>query len=834
MLSSAVSTDLADQSVTQSATGLADQSVTQSATDLADQSVTQSATDLAGQSVTQSATDLADQSVAQSATDQASEQTVVQPAANEQYQPTDYTVQQRVDHDSIVWDRLSCTRQTLIAMQQQLQCQMAVTVQQQHSGHQQWQQLGQQHSTLQQQWHHVQQQQQCIQQLQSEVQRIQAQQSQQLDLFVHPQNQAAHCKLCGLGQRVTDLEQQQQAQISQLEAAMAQQTQNQIQCALHQQQQARISDLEAERAVTAQRVEAQVQTALIEHQHQQQTQIAQLVQEQMHLYTEQHQTETGGQERELKKLQKQLDRQRSNTDNQFRELRRAAPADSDSDSEQQSQLQAQCTQLQLQHSQLQIQCTQLQTQHTELTAEHEQLKSQFSCSLNSNLQAELTQLTAKHEQLQSQYTESVTEYAEAHKRQKDQHSSQIGNLRSQYQQCLQQYASIETAVRGTLEEWWVAADASLIERVESSVRTEPDTPQSVQLSIEAGSEVPAEQQSEMTAAQQHLQTQICELDQRLTEMQTEHSGNDPELPSVAQLSDRSRRKGRRQYNDRQKHQQRQLLSQQQLQKHQQLQLLSQCTELEAQLRASVRGEGTTAERMVKVFRAALHSFRVLVKGHALSSVQSAIYRELNGDRHSDSMTREYCSGTAHQQRVGLTDYCMCDREHTASMTSTTVGAVLIKHSIRWHIRRQVHSWWLYWRERHLLAAQQMAAVAARTPSTATGGADTESAAAEGAASEGAAAEGATAEQNCAPDSSDCSVQLMAAFASMHRVWEQHWGTVSEREGGVHPDYCSSRELSSRDQGADSWGMTLLIESESERLAHWLLARVKWMSTRLPR
>ena len=81
---------------------------------------------------------------------------------------------------------------------------------------------------------------------------------------------------------MTELEQQQQAQISQLEAAMAQQTQNQIQCALHQQQQARISDLEAERAVTAQRVEAQVQTALIEHQHQQQTQIAQLVQEQMH------------------------------------------------------------------------------------------------------------------------------------------------------------------------------------------------------------------------------------------------------------------------------------------------------------------------------------------------------------------------------------------------------------------------------------------------------------------------------------------------------------------------------------------------------------------------
>ena len=337
-------------------------------------------------------------------------------------------------------------------MQQQVHCHMAVTVQQQHSGHQQWQQLGQQHSILQQQWHHVQRQRQFTQQLQSEVKRIQAQHSQQLDLFVHPQNQAAPCKLCALGQRVTDREQRQQAQISRLEAAMAQQTQNQIQCAQHQQQQARISDLEAERAITAQQVEVHVQTALIEHPHQQQTQVAQLVQEQMHLYTEQHQTKTDGQEKESKRLQKQLDRQRSNTDNQFRELRRAAPAGSDSDPE---QLQAQCTQLQLQHSQLQIQCTQLQTQHTEV-------KSQFSCSLYSNLQVELTQLTAKHEQLQSQYTESVTEYAEAHKRQKDQHSSQIGNLRSQYQQCRQQYASIETAMHETLEEWWMVAMLALL------------------------------------------------------------------------------------------------------------------------------------------------------------------------------------------------------------------------------------------------------------------------------------------------------------------------------------------------------------------------------------
>ena len=149
------------------------------------------------------------------------------------------------------------------------------------------------------------------------------------------------------------------------------------------------------------------------------------------------------------------------------------------------------------------------------------------------------------------------------------------------------------------------------------MRTEPDAPQTVHLSIGAGSEVPTGQRPEMAAMQQHLQAQICELDQRLTEIQTEHSDSDPELPSVAQLSDRSRRKGRRQYSDRQKHQQRQLLSQQQLQKHQQQQLLSQCSELETQLRASVRGGGTATERMVKVFRAALHGFRVLVRGHAL-------------------------------------------------------------------------------------------------------------------------------------------------------------------------------------------------------------------------
>ena len=91
------------------------------------------------------------------------------------------------------------------------------------------------------------------------------------------------------------LEQQRQAPISQLEAAsaaMAQQTRDQIQpeCALNQQQQARISELEAERAATAQQIEAQVQSALSKRQYQQQTQIAQLVQEQMQLHSEQRQT----------------------------------------------------------------------------------------------------------------------------------------------------------------------------------------------------------------------------------------------------------------------------------------------------------------------------------------------------------------------------------------------------------------------------------------------------------------------------------------------------------------------------------------------------------------
>ena len=65
----------------------------------------------------------------------------------------------------------------------------------------------------------------------------------------------------------------------------------------------------------------------------------------------------------------------------------------------------------------------------------------------------------------------------------------------------------------------MAAGASLAGQVENRP-SEPDTPQSVQLIIGAGSEVPAEQQSEMAAAQQHLQAQINGLNERLTEMQS--------------------------------------------------------------------------------------------------------------------------------------------------------------------------------------------------------------------------------------------------------------------------------------------------------------------------
>ena len=162
---------------------------------------------------------------------------------------------------------------------------------------------------------------------------------------------------------------------------------------------------------------------------------------------------------------------------------------------------------------------------------------------------------------------------------------------------------------------------------------------------------------------------------------------------------------------------------------------------------------------------------------------------------------------------------------TAGMVSTTVGAVLTKHSIRWHIRRQVYSKWLHWRERHLLTVQQMAAdaVAAQPLSTqathgaATGGAELGNASAESAAAPAAPAQSATTElvqtatdQLAAPPPASAAIkqpavqqqrsneQLIAAHAALHRAWIQHWSTISEREEGPH----------SQSWTGDSWGQEL--------------------------
>ena len=165
------------------------------------------------------------------------------------------------------------------------------------------------------------------------------------------------------------------------------------------------------------------------------------------------------------------------------------------------------------------------------------------------------------------------------------------------------------------------------------------------------------------------------------------------------------------------------------------------------------------------------------------------------------MTREYCSGTAHHLRVGLTDYCMCGAEHvfreskqfsprvTAGTVSTTVGAVLLKHSTRWYIRRQVYTKWLHWRERHLLTVQQMAidavapqAAPAQSTTTemvqATANQPTANQSAKGGMDSNAYSSPATDKQDVSSTlGSDCSVQLMAAFADVQMAWEQNWSTM---------------------------------------------------------
>jgi hypothetical protein len=81
------------------------------------------------------------------------------------------------------------------------------------------------------------------------------------------------------------------------------------------------------------------------------------------------------------------------------------------------------------------------------------------------------------------------------------------------------------------------------------------------------------------------------------------------------------------------------------------------------------------------------------------------------------------------------------------------------------------------------------AVTAQASGTAAGTIDAQelSATTEGAAAEGAVAEGAATEQICAPDSSDYSMQLMAAYALAHKVWEQNWETIVASDSGEGAD-----------------------------------------------
>jgi hypothetical protein len=330
--------------------------------------------------------------------------------------------------------------------------------------------------------------------------------------------------------------------------------------------------------------------------------------------------------------------------------------------------------------------------------------------------------------------------------------------------------------------------------------------------------------SQMTAVQQYLQAQIGELDERLTEMQSVHNNNSPE-PQLSVQTNRLRRKGT-QYH--QQERQRQLTQQQERQLAQkqnkwhrpteqpvwtvhilsaeQQALRAQCKELELRLRESVEGCGTVAERMVQQFRAALHGFEMVARAHTLRTVASAISRELRDDQHSDSPTREY-SQTASKILVHGTGNAMTPAQYRSvpGMVDTTVGTVLDKLSTQWYQKRPMHSMWLHWREKHLRAARLIAvhamaaAPAQGNPSmpqtteqlsapvqvpTAEQPSETLTGSAEQAAAEGvsgkassSSAKGATAGQSYAPDNSGCSVQLMAAFTSMHRVWEHNWDTV---------------------------------------------------------
>ena len=102
-------------------------------------------------------------------------------------------------------------------------------------------------------------------------------------------------------------------------------------------------------------------------------------------------------------------------------------------------------------------------------------------------------------------------------------------------------------------------------------------------------------------------------------------------------------------------------------------------------------------------------------------------------------------------------------------------------------------------------------VAAQLPTTAeTEGAITvhaatvDAAAITEATTDSAAVGGAAAE----PVQTVAAVKLMAVYASVHRVWEQHWGTVSEYEGSVRSDY----NRRGKSDAGQSWGEVLYYQT----------------------
>ena len=178
-----------------------------------------------------------------------------------------------------------------------------------------------------------------------------------------------------------------------------------------------------------------------------------------------------------------------------------------------------------------------------------------------------------------------------------------------------------------------------------------------------------------------------------------------------------------------------------------------------------------AERMVQWLRTRLYKFSVLARGRALSSVRASVRRELSDNHDVDSKTREYSASASYDHSSGL---CR------GGMVNTTVGAVLEKHSVQWHIKRQLYNRWLCWRGRHLHIARQMAvrAVAAQLPTPAeTEGAITVHATTEDAA---ASTEAATSSQcgsgRCSSRAGANSGSSAACTNADTNRTANHWGT----------------------------------------------------------